>query len=172
MALLVFGSFWFWVLLSLFTLFMIIAAEKASGLWSTITVVGTVSLLYFFGNKSNLTELFLYTMGHPLRLFIAIALYFLAGTIWSVVKWYFFLINRRDYYLENGFGLKVPQVKDFKSDILVWMTYWPFSAFWTVIDNPVRWIFNHIFGRIRGGMQKMADKVFESAMKPNEKKTK
>jgi hypothetical protein len=63
--------------------------------------------------------------------------YFLAGTIWSFVKWYRYVRAKRVYWLEksaraekNGDKIReweAPEIKDKLDDIVLWILYWPIS---------------------------------------------
>jgi len=56
-----------------------------------------------------------------------------------------------------------PQVRAHKSDVMRWMTYWPFSGLWTLINDPVRRAFRWIYARMQGTMQAVSDRVFRKA---------
>lgn len=53
-----------------------------------------------------------------------------------------------------------PQVADNKSKIITWMVYWPWSFFWTILNDPIRRLFRRIYNNLREFYQKMSDKVF------------
>lgn len=48
-----------------------------------------------------------------------------------------------------------------KGRIVSWMTYWPWSMLWTLLNDPVRRIMKHIYYAIRGTLIKIAAKVFK-----------
>ena len=56
-----------------------------------------------------------------------------------------------------------PQVKNHKDDIIRWMTFWPFSFAWTMLSDPIRKAFRHIFYAIQGTLQRISDKMFAKA---------
>ena len=41
------------------------------------------------------------------------------------------------------------------------MTYWPISASWTIINDPIRRMYNSIFKRLDKVYVKISDKVFK-----------
>lgn len=53
-----------------------------------------------------------------------------------------------------------PQVRDHRSLILMWMTYWPLSAVATALRDPIRRAFVAIYNRIGGWMQGLADRIY------------
>jgi hypothetical protein len=53
-----------------------------------------------------------------------------------------------------------PQVSDNKSKITTWMVYWPWSFFWTMLNDPIRRLFRRLYNNLREFFQKMSDKVF------------
>jgi hypothetical protein len=171
MDIFLFGSVWFWLFLCVAVVLMMTATEKGSGWGASITFLLTVAVLYFFGNHAPLTALFVYCIGHPWTTLSVIAGYFIIGTCWAIIKWYFFLIDKRDKVQEERpTYVYVPNVTEHKGKIMLWMSYWPFSAVWTVVDHPVKSAFLFIYNRIKNRMQKMADKIFAPVVQEHEKR--
>jgi hypothetical protein len=56
--------------------------------------------------------------------------------------------------------LTKPALSRHKGDILAWMTYWPWSGLWLLINDPVRRAFKYVYARISGTLQHMADRIF------------
>jgi hypothetical protein len=54
----------------------------------------------------------------------------------------------------------VPDVTQEKASIIRWLTYWPWSMLWTLIDDPVKRFFNFLYEQIGAFMQAIADRVF------------
>jgi hypothetical protein len=69
-------------------------------------------------------------------------------------KWYEYL------GVDRSLLTIVPQVADNKSRITTWMAYWPWSAFWTLLNDPIRRLFRRLYNNLREFYQKMSDKVF------------
>jgi hypothetical protein len=63
-------------------------------------------------------------------------------------------------YTKNR-GLKLPTVHGSKGRIVTWMAYWPWSAIWTFVNDPVRRFFNWAYGRVSGILQRISDRVFK-----------
>lgn len=161
MSFLLFGSVWFWLVVAVAIILLMVATEKGSGTGATVTFVVAIALLFFFGNKVPISEFFSYAMGHSWLTLSVIVAYFILGTCWAILKWYFFLIDERDRKQEeNPNFVYVPKVSEYKGKILLWMFYWPCSAIWTVLDHPIKRVFLFIYGRIKNRMQGMADKIF------------
>jgi len=64
---------------------------------------------------------------------------------------------RNDYY---GKRITKPSVSRNKGLIISWMTYWPLSGLWTLINDPIRRIFKFLYHRITTLLSTMADSVF------------
>jgi hypothetical protein len=65
---------------------------------------------------------------------------------------------------EFGYGFRIPmQVSHYKSTIIMWMSYWPFSGFWTLLNDPVKRIFRFCYRHMAGGLQKISDHAFADA---------
>lgn len=71
-------------------------------------------------------------------------------------------------------GTGKPLVRENKARIVAWMSYWPASMAWTLIDDPVRRIFMSIYESIGGSLQRISDRRFagiEDAYKAHAGKT-
>lgn len=178
---------------------MLVAVEQEKPGWATLSLITALACLWFFGGI-NVLHL---AKAHPLYALLSIAGYFVAGTLWSFAKWWFFLRNRRARYFEmrdifmQKKGLKTwdpsfttefhkgshdpvtnmtiampyglyeldrvrarPRVRDHASAILIWMMYWPWSATWTIINDPVRNFFKAIFKLIQSLYEDLSKSVY------------
>jgi len=54
-----------------------------------------------------------------------------------------------------------PQVREHKEDIFLWISFWVFSAFWTIIDDPIRRICKGIYNLIGKQLQKISDNAWQ-----------
>src|SRR3989344_55616 len=150
-TLLVFGGFWFWaavVVESLFLIFWVSSdnEESSSGLWARVSVIIAVLLFQFLGGPSLLRMV----AENPWPTLFSVGGYFFIGTIWGVIKWYLYVLQKKEEYEEekaaytpDGRGRTweeyirnkmpkgttiVPQAAKHKARILRWMTFWPWSA--------------------------------------------
>jgi hypothetical protein len=183
-----FGTVTFWVML--FIAFCIVTAfvenDRGVAAFFVLTVAAvlllnrhTADLLYFIGH-------------HPGRTAAYILAYFAAGTVWGIVKWFLHVTKKLEEYKEKkarflrnehateitpdlvkGFKSYMgtsysdgqpPQVHEHKSDIMMWMTYWPFSGLWTLVNDPVRRAFRAIYRSIASSLQSMSDRLFKNAV--------
>ncbi len=69
-------------------------------------------------------------------------------------------------FVKSVFGgvitLERPRAAKNKSRITAWMAYWPCSALGTLLNDPVRRLFNFLFSQFKALYQKMADHVFRN----------
>jgi len=63
-------------------------------------------------------------------------------------------------YGEFSQGSIAPRATKHKAKILMWMTHWPFSAFWTLLNDPIRRIFMSIYAHLTRTLQKISNRVF------------
>ena len=56
-----------------------------------------------------------------------------------------------------------PRVRDNKGKILRWMSFWPVSLIWSLINDFVKRIFKTIYQKIAGFLQRIADNMFAGA---------
>lgn len=71
--------------------------------------------------------------------------------------------------VNHTYNLIIPQAKEYKALITSWITHWPISLVWTLINDPIKKLINHIFSYIQGIFQQMSNAIFKSAMKDFEK---
>ena len=160
-SLFIFGTIWFWILSVITFLLISISLEnrKWGNFGATLTIIGFLITLYFFGGQT-LGNFISYIINHPLSTIVNIAGYIFIGIIWSFVKWYYFLLNFKDSKSGKDYDQwksYIPKVSDNKGKIISWMTYWPMSAAWTIINDP----FRRIYFRIEKVYQKISDRVFK-----------
>lgn len=61
----------------------------------------------------------------------------------------------------SGFGMKgLPKASQHKARIIAWMMWWPASAVWTLIDDPLRRLFNWIYARVSSVYDKITKMIF------------
>lgn len=131
--------------------------------------------------------LFTVTLAGLLALVWWFVAYFIAGTVWSVVKWWFHVRAARRWYDEHKAEVKerndlpvkyfgatnyssnkkiasiadaAPSVKSFKARIFSWISMWPLSLTWTLINDPITRLVKEIYAVIAGMLQRMSDKAF------------
>lgn len=56
--------------------------------------------------------------------------------------------------------LTQPSLNDHKSTILTWMTFWPASLLWTLLNDPIRAAFRHIYISLSRTLQAISDHAF------------
>ena len=56
----------------------------------------------------------------------------------------------------------IPTVKGRFSDLTRWIVWWPMSAFWTILNDPLRRLARAMVNALKGQYTKMANAVFSS----------
>lgn len=169
---LLFGSMvWFWIFFGAWALILFVSVENDAPGYATLATLAFIALFGFWGVMPGGGNLFLLLAGNPVIAVSCVVAFFVLGTAWSVVKWWFYVREmadkRREQIASHGkdehvYGLiRKPLVRDNKSRIMTWMCFWPFSFVWTMINDPVRKVFTAIYMRIKDTLQKMSDKAFE-----------
>jgi hypothetical protein len=73
----------------------------------------------------------------------------------------FFKAIAYDTYRGNRMTFK-PKATTNKGRIVAWMSFWPFSAIGTIINDPVRRFFSFLFNQFKATYQRMSDRVMAS----------
>lgn len=95
-SLLAFGSVGFLSLVGIVMVLLLVAVEYEKPALATISLVATAFALAYWGDFNLLTAI----KAHPLEALAGLAGYFVAGGLWSIGKWWFFVRNLRDKYDE------------------------------------------------------------------------
>jgi hypothetical protein len=167
-----FGSVMFYVLLFIAVIVLIVATElEEPNSWLFWTVPITIGLLYIGGNSNAIKSSLVYISENPGQIILYILFYLIAGTIWSFVKWYLYLVDRREYHLKRSYGYDKENysLNQNKERILNWMLYWPLSAFWMLINRPMKKMFQWIIKTFGAQYQKISDNVFKDLNTKKEK---
>jgi hypothetical protein len=163
------GTLWFWLLLTAVVIAMIafIEKEEQSGTGATILLIGFLVFTGVFGGKEDYLSAGSWIIDNPFTIIGVFLGYLLLGVVWSFVKWYLFLNDLRAKCKENGNKVYAEQISFWrnKSRILVWMSYWPFSAVWFVVHDPIVRSFKFLQTKLAATYQKISDKMFKDLIK-------
>jgi hypothetical protein len=167
------GAIGFWALLLLSSIIMSEMMDNNAPGWATIVAIVTVAVLVVFGGFNPIT----YLAAHPGEVVLGIAAYFVTGAVWSLAKWYFWLVklrrqisdaddrNRSRILWLVGVGDFPPSPGEHKSRIIGWIALWPASMLWTLINDPVRRAAEEIYARLGGTYQSISNRVFQGHTK-------
>lgn len=178
-------SFAFWAILCVGSLIVMACTEiddtEAAFGWTTVCFAATIGLLIWLSEVNA----FSWLVANGKTVVYWGAAYLGVGVVWGVAKWFFYLMRVRDklveYRAQNDITGAMtleqqtafrranyisspsipPEVKDSKGRVIFWMIYWPFSAPWTLINEPVARFFNFVYNRIAGMLQGMSDRLFK-----------
>jgi hypothetical protein len=159
-TLLALGTFWFWTLLVIASIIIIACLENDSGTGATVTMGVFLVLFFFFGGRDAMEAVFSFIQTSPSKTIGILFIYFLAGTVYSFVKWYFYLLDAKERGVRKD-SYQV-QASENKGRIISWMSYWPLSLAWTFLDQPVKRLFTWIYNRTSKVYDRIHDHVFGS----------
>jgi energy-coupling factor transporter transmembrane protein EcfT len=162
LALFAFGTLWFWLLTFVLFVTLVFTVNASRGFLSTSVFVFTLLFLNYVAK----VPVFALAFYHPWAVLLLLGLYCVAGTIWCFLKWYLFVKDLATQYARSGTLVRMsPQVSDYKSDILFWLSYWPFSILGYMLNDFVRKVFNSIYNEIADKLQGISDRVFSSRIR-------
>jgi len=177
---LIFGTLWFWVAIAIFTIAMLALIEYEKPFSAFLVIAVTLSMFEFGAGY----DLFAWVVSNPLLTVEFIVGYIVLGIMWSIAKWFFFVLNARDRYsakrqqwlkdlklgetLEQYIIRARPSAYDQfppspvanRDRIILWMAYWPFSALWTLINDPLKRIWRFTFNRITAFLTWISNRAF------------
>ncbi len=77
-------------------------------------------------------------------------------------------LNEQRYHPNKGYDNItspqeiIPSVSGRFGDLTRWIVWWPFSAFWTILNDPIRRLAEAIVRMFRGAYTRLANSVFSS----------
>jgi hypothetical protein len=182
-----FGTVAFWILVALFVIVEIICTETTSPVAGAVWLALFLCILQL-GGSIPVVQWF---AANPGRALLALVVYFVVGAAWSVFKWTTLCLavasyvrvlkeefdhpteNRNERYtwrdrLRNSGDYKgvdlmslPPRVAAYKERIITWMVWWPTSMVWTILDDFVKNVFNHVYNAIRSTLQGISNRIFK-----------
>lgn len=176
---------WFWVAIFAVSALIIWGVEADNGAGTTAAALAGGALLWYF---TGAVPLLWYLRDHWTTILVCILGYIVLGACWGVAKWWFFLHNKGDEYeaqrasfqkawndateqfktsYKNDYKEWIASSKGYpptflhhKADFTFWMAWWPFSMFWTLINDPLKRIYRFIVQQLSGMLTRMSNAVF------------
>jgi hypothetical protein len=166
-------GFWAALVIAFITIAVLIENSKSGGSRSTFVCFVTLLAFYVLGAGQDIRNVWAFAVGNPLAVALAFLVYIILGASWSLAKWYFFVLRKRDEFVEykktHGYTITerelrgaIPSAGYYKGRITSWMFYWPFSALFTAVNEPVRRVFLRIYDAFSRSFDEISKKVFES----------
>jgi len=210
-AVLIFGGFWFWTFSALAFFVIMAFAENEKNFWAFITLGVFIGLMEWSGSTTILNTI----TSNPLVIIKWAALYFVIGSVWSIIKWFSYVSNKAKefgekklayiikynavgserikvtnqefYELEVSVKTPIPEIstEDFlsflrkvgymtysansiipsatnnKDRLVSWIIWWPTSALWTLINDPIRKLAEKLYGSLQGVYSKISQQAFK-----------
>jgi len=180
----VFGAIGFWLAVAAVNIALLFFTEYVKPGWATVTFVLTLAFLKY----TNAFDIVAYAPNHKADLFWFSIGYVIAGAIWSLIKWQFFLLENRnkyekrrlDFFATNNIkGTEIvdelkdkwatvvrsekigkPDAARYKDTLILWMTYWPWSVLWTLVHDFVKRAFDWVYDNLGKAYDNMADRTY------------
>lgn len=156
---------------------IIAASEFDANRYSTGSLVIGAGLIIWL-TKSNPLP---WIATHSLWIIFGILGYFIVGIAWGFFKWYLFNLTIRDKIADGSLKVYTTDEENknwrqnwvvlpisprtHKSRIVGWMTYWPWSTVWFVLNDPVRRAWNAIYNRLVAKLEAVSNHVFKNISK-------
>ena len=165
-----------WAMSALFLVFVvdIVCLEcEVEGWGTTILLIGT-AILAWLAIDVNIFAWVWANLGNIFKFFFV---YFLVGALWSVAKWYFFLLKVRDKMKreveERGIAETTRPYQSFASNnkarIFSWIGHWPLSIIGTFFGDFLKRIVINIYNMLSTLYDKIGDSVFAEFQGPSKK---
>lgn len=165
---------WPWWAIAIFAIFCIVdivcLENENAGMGSVIMLIGIALLMYFVGD----INLFTWALENPGSVFQFGVGYIVIGLVWSMIKWFFFLLDVRDQMTvqrKEHEGVPPRPVSSYasrnKGRITSWICHWPLSIiatfFGQFLSRFVRWLIMDVFGGVYNGIGNLVFKDYENS---------
>jgi hypothetical protein len=178
---LLFGAPLFWLLIIAESSLLFWALDEETdtsvGTIETVSLLAVLLILQFFSN----VKVFTYIWAYPVRSVGFLALYLLIGGGWSIGKWWFAETSKfhrvKEEFLRRKHAnaitdeLKVDWAstierektnpRDQQSRFLGWIAYWPWSLFWTILNDPLKRAARRVYYELQATYQRITDHVWK-----------
>lgn len=72
----------------------------------------------------------------------------------------YFIVGWQHDYDEDTLDSVIPSAQNHKEKIVTWILWWPTSAFWTILNDPLVKLANWMYDRFQGLYKKIANRAF------------
>lgn len=155
---------WPWWALSLFALVCfvdIVCLECEAEGWGTGILIIGVAALAWLAADVNVFMWVWHNLANIAKFFLA---YFLAGSLWCVAKWYFYMLKVRDKVVADKDGKKIrpygTYAKQNKARITSWIGHWPLSMIGFFFGDFLKRIGINLYRAISGLLDRISNSVF------------
>ena len=170
---LTFSSIWLWILIIATFSWIVFHLEDDNASSSTWGFLVAMGVYWAFGERTVVLSLVEAVKQNPQIIFFIVLGYLLLGSIWAVFKWYLRIVA----FKQDLNGAKIAEIPTKmkaswnKGTIIAWMSWWPFSIFWFILNDPLRRLFQWAYSRIGGTLDKITSSVLkDSIMEKDDKK--
>ena len=183
----------FWILIGAEVIALVTCLYNDDDLnpWvAMFSILATLTILQFVGKIPIVQAI----IANPKITICLALLYVMIGSLWMCVKWVFFIKSKvrkykqeiRDEFVQKynikgseipaeykdklrdemfcKVDIQPPQVSKFKDELFVWFALWPFSAIWTVINDPIKRLFECIYHNIHRKLQAVSNHFWKQIM--------
>lgn len=164
---------WLWMIAftCLFLADVVLCEADEFGWGTTILVSGIVCFSWLGAGINPFT----WVWGNLADLSLFLLAYFAIGALWSVAKWFLFLLKLRDQLKENiaswekrkqqkqGPKPRRPEASfatNSKGRIMGWIGHWPFSMLGSLIGDILTRILKSIYNVLSGVYDRMSKSIF------------
>lgn len=176
------GSLPFWVALGIFGCLIIAFIDGEKGSLATATIIVCLAALWAFTAFNPIA----WVLAQGWTVLYYVAGYLGLGIVWGWIKWFFYVTGEgerysaaREEFIKNHGQVNAQNQREFRATVMsairgdhypvqasrnkaritLWMTYWPFSGLWTLINDPVRRTFNYCYERCARSLQALSNAV-------------
>jgi len=153
----------FWTLVALLFVVLATCTEAGWGGVATTILVLLAGLVCYLTHTNPLV----WIGSNPGSLLVYLIGYFVAGAAYSVFKWWRWVTWRAKKYASiapQSYQRELygkPKVTSEGGRLLGWMVAWPVSGFWTLVNDPVRHVFEVLRDWLKNVYQSIADHAYE-----------
>ena len=156
---------WMWMgALTLLFIVDIVLCENEAFSWGTFLLIAGTATVAWLGGDVNVLA---WTWNNLAEIFKFLIFYFMIGGLWSIAKWYFYLLRVRDrqknWITPKEEKRKRPDAsyaRNNKGRIMGWIGHWPFSMIGSLIGDVLARVVESIFNVLRSLYDRIGNHVF------------
>ena len=178
--LIVIGGFWWWTIIGVLIVALITSVEFRNPGGATLVLIAAFLISQFLTALNPLGWIW----ANPLYAVGILVGWFALGGIWTIFRWKLYTRENRERiqkgfadYKGRGATTSTDDIASFKRSsynpirpdnhkalLILWLNYWPASAFWWAFHAPIKYGFKFVYANIVRILHKISDNEIDRAL--------
>ena len=143
------------VFLGIYAIILTACVENEAGIGATVATLIALAVLGWV-YKGEFSLLASYVSNNTLEVVLYVIGYLIAGVLWSLYKWYLYLLRYKEKWKGHTI-VSGPRID--KGTAIMYMSYWYASLTWYLVHKPITKIYNGLYNLVSKAYTNIAKRV-------------